>query len=25
LFWVGSFVMSKESQRLEKRLGVGQR
>jgi general L-amino acid transport system permease protein len=25
LFWVGSFVMSKESQRLEKKLGVGQR
>jgi general L-amino acid transport system permease protein len=25
LFWVGSFLMSKESQRLEKRLGVGQR
>ncbi|MEJ6494254.1 MAG: amino acid ABC transporter permease [Actinomycetes bacterium] len=25
LFWAGSFVMSKESQRLEKRLGVGQR
>jgi general L-amino acid transport system permease protein len=25
MFWVGSFVMSKESQRLEKRLGVGQR
>ena len=25
LFWVGSYVMSRESQRLEKRLGVGQR
>ena len=25
LFWVGSYVMSKESQRLEKRLGVGKR
>ena len=25
LFWVGSFVMSKESQRVEKKLGVGQR
>jgi len=25
LFWVGSYVMSKESQRLEKRLGVGLR
>jgi general L-amino acid transport system permease protein len=25
LFWVGSYVMSRESQRLEKRLGVGLR
>jgi len=25
LFWVGSYVMSRESQRLEKKLGVGQR
>ena len=25
LFWVGSYVMSKESRRLEKRLGVGER
>lgn len=25
LFWVGSFVMSRESQRLEKKLGVGLR
>jgi ABC-type amino acid transport system permease subunit len=25
LFWVVSYVMSKESQRLEKRLGVGVR
>jgi len=25
LFWVGSYVMSRESQRLEKRLGVGVR
>jgi general L-amino acid transport system permease protein len=25
LFWVGSYVMSKESQRVEKKLGVGQR
>jgi len=25
LFWVGSFTMSRESQRLEKRLGVGVR
>lgn len=25
LFWVGSFVMSRESQRLEKKLGVGVR
>lgn len=25
LFWVGSYVMSRESQRIEKRLGVGQR
>ena len=25
LFWVGSFVMSRESQRLEKKLGVGTR
>jgi general L-amino acid transport system permease protein len=25
LFWVGSFVMSRESQRVEKKLGVGQR
>jgi len=25
LFWVGSFTMSRESQRLEKRLGVGSR
>jgi general L-amino acid transport system permease protein len=23
MFWVGSFVMSRESQRLEKKLGVG--
>jgi general L-amino acid transport system permease protein len=25
IFWVGSFTMSRESQRLEKRLGVGER
>lgn len=25
IFWVGSFTMSRESQRLERRLGVGQR
>lgn len=25
LFWVGSFTMSRESQRLERRLGVGKR
>ena len=25
LFWIGSYTMSKESQRLERRLGVGQR
>jgi general L-amino acid transport system permease protein len=25
LFWAGAFTMSKESQRLERRLGVGQR
>jgi general L-amino acid transport system permease protein len=25
LFWVGSYVMSRESQRIEKKLGVGQR
>jgi len=25
LFWVGSFTMSRESQRLERRLGVGTR
>ena len=25
LFWVGSFTMSRESQRLEKKLGVGTR
>ena len=25
LFWVGSYVMSRESQRLEKKLGVGVR
>lgn len=25
LFWVGSYTMSRESQRLERRLGVGQR
>jgi ABC-type amino acid transport system permease subunit len=24
-FWVGSFVMSRESRRLEKKLGVGVR
>jgi general L-amino acid transport system permease protein len=25
LFWIGSYTMSKESQRLERRLGVGTR
>jgi general L-amino acid transport system permease protein len=25
LFWVGSFTMSRESQRLERKLGVGTR
>jgi general L-amino acid transport system permease protein len=25
LFWVGSYVMSREARRLEKRLGVGER
>ncbi len=25
LFWIGSYVMSRESRRLEKRLGVGER
>jgi general L-amino acid transport system permease protein len=25
LFWVGAFTLSKESQRLERRLGVGRR
>jgi general L-amino acid transport system permease protein len=25
LFWVGSFMMSRESQRIERRLGVGER